>query len=36
MQCGVPQHGGLLRRKSLPPDHPDIATSLNNLGTGAV
>ena len=21
-----------IRRKSLPPDHPDIATSLNNLG----
>ena len=23
-------------RKSLPPDHPDIATSLNNLGLRAV
>ena len=21
-----------IRRKSLPPDHPDIANSLNNLG----
>ena len=21
-----------IRRKSLPPDHPDIAQSLNNLG----
>ena len=21
-----------IRRKSLPPDHPDIAYSLNNLG----
>ena len=21
-----------IRRKALPPDHPDIATSLNNLG----
>ena len=22
-----------IRRKSLPPDHPDIADSLNNLGS---
>ena len=24
-----------IRRKSLPPDHPDIAYSLNNLGSRA-